>query len=168
MIVRYQDFTETMIEITRSDVLAAQNAWCKYLLQISNDFREFGIEKASQTASQFVDEIYDYKNNSVLFKPTFAKNPHSFRTTKDGAISYFIGHNENYPEDQGFALNNWINIEIENQDIIIIEHTAITMGKAHLTNTENKVYEFDKTLGFRKYEDGSLKLFLHHSSVPPQ
>ena len=28
----------------------------------------------------------------------------TFRTTREGALSYFIGHNEDFPQDGGFGL----------------------------------------------------------------
>ena len=42
-------------------------------------------------ASELVDELYDYAEGTVFFKPTLGLRKNTFRSTKQGAISYFVG-----------------------------------------------------------------------------
>jgi hypothetical protein len=38
-----------------------------------------------------LDELYDYAEGTVFFKPTLGLGKNTFRSTKQGAISYFVG-----------------------------------------------------------------------------
>ena len=42
-------------------------------------------------ASELVDELYDYAEGTVFFKPTLGLGKTAFRSSKQGAISYFVG-----------------------------------------------------------------------------
>ena len=55
--------------ITEAEIKAAQDAWGKALIQISDDYRTGGIEKAKTTATTVLDSAYGYNNGPVLFKP---------------------------------------------------------------------------------------------------
>ena len=43
---------------------------------------------------------YGYQFGPVLFKPTLTAAPQTFRTTRDGALAYFVGGDPNYPQGQ--------------------------------------------------------------------
>jgi len=45
---------------------------------------------------------------------------------------------------------------------------ALWMGWIMLTNKEGDVVKVDKSFGYKKNEDGRLKIVLHHSSLPFQ
>ncbi|MFU8862445.1 MAG: phosphoribosyl-AMP cyclohydrolase [Rhodobacterales bacterium] len=160
--------TATKIEttITQSDVEAAQVAWGEALVQISNDYAEGGIELARETAEGVIAAAYGYDIGPVLFKPTLAENPQTFRTSAEGALSYFVGHDDAFPNDSGFALKGWTDVEIENAAIFISGDTAITMGNVHITDSDGSVTTVDKTWGFARDADGALRIMLHHSSLP--
>jgi hypothetical protein len=153
-------------EITQAQVEAAQAAWGEALVQISTDYAEGGIEKARATAEAVIDAAYGYEMGPVLFKPTLTVAPHTFRTTREGALAYFVGHDEAFPEDTGFALNGWTAVEIENAAIFISGDTAKTMGNVHITDADGNVTTVDKTWGFQRDEAGDLRIVLHHSSLP--
>lgn len=152
--------------IKEEEVQAAQEAWGKALIHISKDFDLKGIEKATETAKAVIDSAYGYDLGTVLFKPTLASGEQTFRTTKAGALSYFVGGNKSYPEDKGFALKGWTKYEFKNAGVIIYGDFAVTMGNVTLTDKSGKITKFDKTWGFKKDRDGNLKIVLHHSSVP--
>jgi hypothetical protein len=40
------------------------------------------------------------------------------------------------------------------------------MGKVRLTNSEGQITEVDKTWGFKRDPDGTIRIVLHHSSLP--
>lgn len=152
--------------ITLAEIEAMQNAWGAALIQISTDFKTGGLEKAKATANKVLDTAYGYNLGPVLFKPTLTVAPQTFRTTKAGALAYFVGDDKDFPNDTGFALKGWEKYEFENAAIHITGDLALTMGKVRITNSEGKVTEVDKTWGFKKDDQGNLRIVLHHSSLP--
>lgn len=154
--------------ITEAEVLAAQTAWGKALVQISTDFEQGGIAKATQTASNVLDQAYAYNIGAVLFKPTLTVEPQTFRPTKEGALAYFVGNNPSFPNDSGFALKGWRDYKVENNVINLNRNSAVSMGKVHLTDKTGKVTTVDKTWGYLRDRQGNLRIFLHHSSLPYQ
>lgn len=151
--------------ITEAEVAAAQKAWGAALIQISTDYKSGGIDKATATANTVLDAAYGYNLGPVLFKPTLTVAPKTFRTTKEGALAYFVGGNKDYP-DKGFAIKPWTKYEFENAAVHISGDLAITMGKVRLTDDKGNVTEVDKTWGFKKDSEGKLRIVLHHSSLP--
>ncbi|HAY05133.1 MAG TPA: phosphoribosyl-AMP cyclohydrolase [Hyphomonas sp.] len=158
--------SETPALITEADVIAAQNAWGSALVSISRTYDEKGIDAATQLAGEVLDSAYGYQMGPVLFKPTLTVAPQTFRTTREGALAYFVGGNANYPNDAGFALNGWDSYEIKNAGIFIDGDTAISMGNVMLTNKAGNVTTVDKTWGYLRDENGTLRIILHHSSLP--
>lgn len=156
----------TNTNITEAEVKQAQEGWGKALVQISKDYSSGGIAKARQTANTVLDTAYGYSNGVVLFKPTLSYGEQTFRTTKDGALAYFVGGDKNFPSDSGFALKGWEKYEIKNAGIYINGDLAITQGHVILTDKDGKVTTVDKTWGFKKDEQGKLRIVLHHSSLP--
>lgn len=152
--------------ITEADVLAAQRIWGDALVKISTDYEAGGIVKAKATADAALDAAYGYQYGPVLFKPTLTTVPHTFRTTKEGALSYFVGDNKNYPDDKGFALKGWRSWEMKNVAIQLRGDTAISMGNLILTDKYGKVTIVDKTWGYARDDQGVLRIVLHHSSLP--
>lgn len=152
--------------ITQAEVEAAQAAWGAALVQISTDFSEGGFDKARETATAVIDAAYGYNLGPVLFKPTLTTAPQTFRTTAEGALAYFVGGNDAFPDDTGFALKGWTAVEIENAAIFISGDTAKTMGHVNITNADGTVTTVDKTWGFQRDDAGALRIVLHHSSLP--
>src|SRR5437870_2519929 len=56
--------------ISEADVNAAQKAWCDGLVKIGKVHKDGGDYKAA--ASELIDDLYDYKEGKVFFKPTLA------------------------------------------------------------------------------------------------
>lgn len=151
--------------IEADDVLAAQEGWCEALVDISQTYEDEGQEAAEKLAGDVIDEAYGYQLGDVLFKPTMTVNPQTFRTSREGALSYFVAGNSDYPDDSGFALNNWTECESENAAMFIADRTASTMGKVHFTNADGEVTTVDKTWKFYNDDDGDLRIVVHHSSL---
>jgi len=152
--------------ITEAEVLAAQNAWGAALVQISSDHTSGGQAKAAATAAEVIDAAYGYGFGAVLFKPTLTSGEQTFRVTRDGALAYFVGGDSAYPDDSGFALKNWTGYEIRNAGIFISGDLALTMGHVVLTDKDGATTMVDKTWGFKKDDEGALRIVLHHSSLP--
>lgn len=83
----------------------------------NNDYKE--------RARHFVDNHYLFNEELVLFKPTLT-NDVVFRNTTDDALSYFIGGK--YPEDKGFALKDFEDIEVDEINTIIEKELIAVMG----------------------------------------
>ena len=152
--------------ISESEVMAAQEAWGDALIAISKTYEQKGIRAAKSLAGKAIDEAYGYQFGPVLFKPTLTVVPQTFRTTKAGALSYFVGGNPAFPKDTGFALKGWRKMEIRNAAILLSGNTATTMGNVSITDKLGKVTTVDKTWTYMKDDNGKLRIVVHHSSLP--
>lgn len=154
--------------ITEEQVNQAQQDWCSGLVNIGNVYRQGGDYHS--TAAAVVDSLYDYQDGVVFFKPTLAHGAKTFRSTREGAISYFVGGNPDFPDDTGFALKVWKKVWYDNNaaenGIQIHGDIAITMGNVYLVNEHNEEIMVDKTFVFHRGEDGHLRLCVHKSSLP--
>jgi hypothetical protein len=154
--------------ITEQQVNAAQQAWCDGLVNVAQTHAKGGDAKA--VAAKMIDDLYDYADGKVFFKPTLAYGPRTFRPTREGALAYFVGGNPNFPEDTGFALKGWTKARYDNNaaenGIQIHGDIAITMGNVYITGPDGKEVMVDKTFVFRRCKDGNLRLCVHKSALP--
>jgi hypothetical protein len=153
-------------DIAEPEVLTAQRDWCKALVAISAANASGGQAAAKALAETVIDSAYAYQKGAVLFKPTLAAAPQTFRTARDGALAYFVGGDRAFPNDTGFALKGWTNCEIKNSAVFIHGDTASTMGNVLFTGPDGKVTTVDKTWTFVKDDAGKLRIVVHHSSLP--
>lgn len=154
--------------ISTEDLTAAREAWGAGKVAISQAFEDGGIEAARAVADAHLDAVYGYNLGPVLFKPTMASGDQTFRTTKDGALAYFVAHSEEYPLDNGFAIQGWRSMESVTAAEVIEGDVAMWMGWVMLTDKNGKVTKVDKSFGYKKDADGKLRIVLHHSSLPYQ
>jgi hypothetical protein len=152
--------------ITETEVLAAQRAWCDALVNISRTGETQGRAAARALAERVIDAAYGYQMGAVLFKPTLTVEPQTFRTTRAGALAYFVGGDPAFARDTGFALNGWTRCEIANSAVFIAGNSAATMGNVLITGREGRVTKVDKTWKFVKDDAGQLRIVVHHSSLP--
>jgi hypothetical protein len=152
--------------ITEAEVLAAQRAWGDALVSIATTHEKQGQAAAKAQAEKVIDAAYGYQMGVVLFKPTLTTAPQTFRTTRAGALAYFVGGDAAFPQDKGFALNGWRKVEIQNAGVFISGNTASTMGNVMITGKDGKVTTVDKTWKFVKDDAGKLRIVVHHSSLP--
>jgi hypothetical protein len=152
--------------VSESEVLAAQKAWCGALVDISTANETQGQAAAKALAEKVIDAAYGYQMGAVLFKPTLTVAPQTFRTTRAGALAYFVGSDPAFPKDTGFALKGWKKCEIANSAIFIAGDSATTMGNVNITGKDGKVTTVDKTWKFVKDDAGKLRIVVHHSSLP--
>ena len=155
-----------------SEVQAAQQGWCDALLAISKAHAEGGIEKSKPLAGEVIDAAYGYQFGPVSFKPTWTKGDTTFRETRSGALSYFVGDDSAFA-DPGFAIgfpnsqrSPWVECTPE---IVVIQsfgNTANAMGWVHFVAADGSKSMVDKTFGYVRDDDGSLRIILHHSSLP--
>jgi hypothetical protein len=158
--------SQAVAPITRDQVIAAQNAWGEALVKISTTYDSSGFDAAKKTAEAVIDSAYGYSLGPVLFKPTLTVAPQTFRTTREGALAYFVGGNKTFASDTGFALKHWRSYKIENAAIFTDGDVAISMGNVRITDRDGNVTVVDKTWGWKRGTDGNLRIVLHHSSLP--
>lgn len=158
--------------VTKGEVLAAQQQWADAIVNISEVYANKG--DFVKTAAEAAGQLYAYGHCEVLFKPTKAtKNP--FRSNASGAMSYFVGadamNDDTYKgEDNGFAINGgrgWKHVEFDNYQIDYNGSTAQAMGSYKFTDAiSGDVARVEYTFGYKRNEDGLVRIYLHHSSVP--
>lgn len=156
----------TYAPITKAEVEAAQVAWGNALVAIATTYDNQGHAAAKKLAGEIIDSAYGYNMGPVLFKPTLASGEQTFRTTRDGALSYFVGGDRNFAGDSGFALKGWRSFEIDNAGILIKGNSATSMGHVTVIDAKGNRTTVDKTWGYVRGPDGKLRIVLHHSSLP--
>ena len=137
--------------MTKAEVIAAQRAWAKHVTE------------------QNVEELlalYDFgsPDEPLLFKPTLAD---VIRLDQDGARSYFVGGNPEYPNDHGFLKNNWKQVDFQSAVGPIIKAGGLgykDMGHYTFVNAEGNATRADYTFAYHKL-NGQVLISLHHSSL---
>ena len=158
--------------ISVNNVKAAQDAWCEALITISKTHAEGGLAKSKPLAGEVIDAAYGYKFGPVAFKPTWAKGDVTFRDTRSGAVSYFVGDDPAF-NDSGFAIGTpgakrspWVKCKPEIFVIQSFGNTANAMGWVHLEAADGTTSKVDKTFGYIRDDEGALRIVVHHSSTP--
>ena len=141
----------------------------EYQIKWANGIVELGKTKgdiitSKKLATDFINSLYDFKNGNVQFKPTKASE-FQFRNDFDSALSYFIGSNPSFAEDAGFALNPWVDIEFKNDSINVFDNLGLAMGNYFFTDQKGEKTKVEYSFVYRR-EGESLKIILHHSSLP--
>ena len=166
MSIDYRQKVEVEMPIKETDLTDVIVQWGNELIAISASYEEKGIEQATIKASEMLDRLYGFEFGPVLFKPTLSGGGQTFRTTKQGALSYFVGHDPLYPMDTGFGIKFWREVKSETSAIMTEENVAMWMGWVMFTNKDGDMVKVDKSFGFRKLQSSELKIVLHHSSLP--
>lgn len=151
--------------VSLTEVKDAQRAWGEGIVAIAAAHTTGGDYVG--LATDHVNTLYAYQMGPVLFKPTLAATD-QFRPTFETALSYFVASNNACQEDQGFAIKGWTNVRFENSDVIIDGNTALAMGNYFFTSQEGSEVKVEYTFGYIKADDGSLRIQLHHSSLPAE
>lgn len=150
-------------QISKEEFLSFQKEWGKAVVDIGKYFLDKKDYK--QATIELVEQFYGYHEGQVLFKPTRAQHK-QFRLNAQSAISYFIGGDKTYNEDTGFALQPWTKVRFENGGFIFKGNCAVAMGNYYFTDLSGQDKQVEYTLGVFRTKDGTLKINLHHSSLP--
>ena len=163
-------FAAAPAPVTEAEVLKVQSKWADAIANISKVHKEGGdyIKAAAEAAG----ELYAYGHSDVMFKPTKAAE-YRFRPTAEEAMSYFVGGNVvkgGYKEDGGFAINGgkgWASCVYKNHQVQLKGVVGLAMGTYDFTcATTGSVSTVEYTFGYTRCNDGMVRIFLHHSSVP--
>lgn len=167
--------------VSEAEVLDAQERWGEGIVRIGKVKTDGG--DYVREALEHIEDLYDYEQGEVLFKPTLTStDPH--RPTIGGALSYFVGYesalrfldtlNEEersqlrvYREDGGFATKPWTRVRFDNEGIVLNGHTAIAMGDYYFTEPGGDEIRVHYTLGFVKRGD-DVRIFVQESNLPFQ
>lgn len=156
--------TDTKAVITEQEVADAQKAWSEGIVKIGKVFSENGDYKTA--ATDHINNFYNYQEGTVLFKPTLTSEK-QFRTDFEGALSYFVGGDENYTEDHGFAIKPWSNVRWENIGTKINGNMAVAMGNYYFTPAKGgDDVKVEYSFAYTKDKEGKLKIILHDSHLP--
>ena len=149
--------------ITEDLIHEAQKKWGDGIVKIGS--LKNNVSECVKYTTSFLNEMYDFKNNNVLFKPTKA-SVEQFRPTFKMALSYFLGGDNSFcNEDQGFAMKPWVKVNFENSGFLIDENRAIAMGNYFFTDKKGNATKVEFTFGY-KLVNSNLFIDLHHSSLP--
>ena len=154
--------------INETELAQAREAWGDALIAIAKAYEAEGIDGARAVAESVLDAAYGYNLGPVLFKPTLASGEKTFRPTRKGALSYFIGHDADHPLDSGFGIKGWRDVQSETAAQFIDGDVAMWMGWVTMTDKDGQVTKVDKSWGYKKDAEGTLRIVLHHSSLPYQ
>ena len=152
--------------INENELADARVAWGNGMIAISKAYEKSGIDDATIVANEMLDQLYGFEFGPVLFKPTLSGGSQTFRSNKEGALSYFIGNNPKYPLDSGFGIKSWREVKSETSSTFVEENIAMWMGWVTLIDKKGDQVKVDKSWGYKKNENGALKIVLHHSSLP--
>ena len=159
--------------ISYEELLKAQETWCSALVSISDTYHTKGYKEAKKLASEVIDVAYGYDIGPVAFNPTWTHGNKNFRTTKRGALSYFVGGDKKFRQDPGFAIGSdqrerskWVNCKPENSVVQLLGGTANSMGNVIITAENGYTSVVDKTWTFMKVSNGQIKIILHESATP--
>ncbi|MEM9303332.1 MAG: hypothetical protein AAGE01_14550 [Pseudomonadota bacterium] len=147
-------------QISIEDVTAAQQMWGNAVVAIG----EAG-SKAPKVAEEAARTAYAFELGPIQFKPTLATEQ-PFRPDLEGALSYFVAGNNEYAEDNGFALMPWSNVRFDNHTVKFHDNIAIAMGHYYFTGPDGTETKVEYTKGYVKTEDERVLIFLQDSSLP--
>eukprot|EP00438_Fugacium_kawagutii_P003047 Skav229450 [mRNA] locus=scaffold397:277337:278987:+ [translate_table: standard] len=146
-------FTTQPESVSMEEVKAAQKAWADAIKKISKTYLDGGDYVTA--AANAAGELYGYGHGKVLFKPTKAKDV-QFRPEASQAMSYFVGAK---------AVKEAV--QFENHQVELNGNVAIAMGNYYFTSAaDGSKTKVEYTFGYKKTQDGKVRIFLHHSSVP--
>lgn len=145
------------------EVIAAQRAWSEGIIELGRIVASG--HDAHDAAVTFVQDCYAHELGPVLFKPTRARDV-PFRPSVDDAVSYFVGGDPRHAEDAGFASQGWVRIVWHIAGVVSDGDRRIVMGTYEFVDRDHQEVGAEFTIGYRPGPDGTLRMDVHHSSIP--
>jgi hypothetical protein len=147
--------------ITENEIKTAQATWGAGIVTIGQGE---SWEMSRDRASEFIQKMY-VMDGSLLFFPTKTCQIQS-RPNLEGALSYFVGRNANYSEDNGFALQPWTAVRFDNAGFVLRDNIALAMGNYYFTDTSGDETKVEYTFAYVRNAEGGLSIQAHHSALP--
>ena len=122
-------------------------------------------EEAHRRAVALATTHYRLDGGELLFCPTRAREQ-QFRASLEAVVSYFVGRDERFPEDHGFALDRWQSVRFENTGVVIAGEVAMAMGNYFFAREDGTEAKVEYSFVYVPDEAGALKIQLHHSAMP--
>ena len=133
--------------ITKSQIHEAQKKWGSGIVKIGA-LKDNESECLEFTKS-FLNTLYDFENNDVLFKPTKAAEE-QFRPNFQMALSYFLGGSNSFcSEDEGFAMKPWADVKFENSGFSCKSHSR-NLQRVSKSGSATKITANDLSLVLNK------------------
>ena len=147
--------------MTEADILNAQRTWGNAVVNVG---KATDHAEAARRAEALVNTLY-VTDGSLLFAPPKAAQI-QFRPSVDSAVSYFVGGNDNFPEDKGFALEPWTSVRFDNAGIRFTspDH-ALAMGNYFFSRADGTEVKVEFTFAYVKI-GVTIRIALHHSALP--
>jgi hypothetical protein len=155
MEISKNQFTEEMVKVSLQ-------AWCDAVVATGKVYTNSGDVK--EFANKVLTDAYGYDTGKVLFKPTLTSGDQTFRPTKEGALSYFVGKNPSFPNDHGFLLEPWLKVWFTDEDFILTGNLAIVQCNIHFISAKREIF-INKSFVFKICADSKVRISLHHSSL---
>lgn len=149
--------------IKDSEIIAFQKAYGISFNAISKAIEDESYYESA--ARKHIDQYYNFEEGKVMFKIGNEEDA-PFRYTIEGLLSYLIGKNKEFPNDEGIAMQNWRKIDWNNSGIIKEGNIAIVIGSVTMTNDDNDQINQNYTMGLKRNSNGALKLIAHKISRP--
>lgn len=147
--------------ITTTEIEQAQKSWGNSVVHVGE---AADWNTAHARAVELVERHYRL-DGSLLFCPTKAAEI-QFRNHIEAAVSYFVGNNDAFPEDKGFALEPWATVRFDNTGIAIRGETGIAMGNYYFGKSDGSEVKVEYSFVYVRDAKGQLKIQLHHSAMP--
>ena len=145
--------------INQDEVEDFLKSWKDGVLEIGSAYRKDNNYK--EVAKAFIDTHYAFDVGDILFKPTYTTDV-VFRNNFESALSYFVSGD--IPEDSGFAIKPWENIDVSNINFLIESGLCAVHGVLNL-KPSNSVYETKIAFTFILVKaNDNIKIKIHHSS----
>lgn len=147
--------------ISEAEVIAFQKGFGISLNNIANVYQKKGDYKTE--AKNHIEKYYGLDEGKVLVKHVDS-NDEKIRMTYEGILSYLIADNPSYPDDEGFALQSWTNMNWKNYGIINDDNIAIAIGQSKYLDEKEREQIKNYTMCLKKYAGDKVKLIGYHSS----
>jgi hypothetical protein len=143
------------------EMIAAQESWGRGVVEIGT---KTSWEEAYAHAVAHVKAHY-VLDDTLMFCPTKAAKE-QFRNTLKSAVSYFVGLDNDFAEDGGFALQPWTSVRFENTGCVSHGDVGIAMGNYYFQFQDGTELKVEYSFVYVRDDQGALKIQLHHSALP--
>lgn len=155
---KYQDFPIRPISI--SEINSFQEDYGASFNAIANAIADESYYELK--AKEHIENFYNFKEGEVIFKIGYDDNT-PFRNTHAGLLSYLIGKNKEFPNDDGIAKKQWRKMNWNNMATIMERDVAIAFGRVTMESSEEYI-EQNYTMVLKRAENGKVKLIAHKVS----